>query len=220
MEKILELEGVSRSFKDHRVLENFSMDLLPGQIKVIRGPSGSGKTTLLNIIGLLDEPDSGVVRVFGKENIKPFSRQARSLLQNKIGYLFQNFALLENRTVQYNLGLVYGLRKPSGWKQQMAEALEQVGLPGMEKKKISECSGGEQQRVAMARLLLKPCELILADEPTGSLDPVNRNAVMNHLKMMQKQGKSILVVSHDPELETIADEVIEIQSLQSAQTEN
>lgn len=217
MEKVLELKDVSRSFRDHEVLKDFSMELLPGQIKVIRGPSGSGKTTLLNIIGLLDKPDSGTVRVFDQENVRPFSHQARKLLENRIGYLFQNFALLENRTVQYNLGLVYGLKKPSGWKQRMAEALGQVGLTGMEKKKISECSGGEQQRVAMARLLLKPCELILADEPTGSLDPVNRDAVMQQLKMLQKSGKSILIVSHDPELESIADEVIEIHPLQPAE---
>ena len=217
MEKVLELKDVSRSFRDHEVLKDFSMELLPGQIKVIRGPSGSGKTTLLNIIGLLDKPDSGTVRVFDQENVRRFSHQARKLLENRIGYLFQNFALLENRTVQYNLGLVYGLKKPSGWKQRMAEALGQVGLTGMEKKKISECSGGEQQRVAMARLLLKPCELILADEPTGSLDPVNRDAVMQQLKMLQKSGKSILIVSHDPELESIADEVIEIHPLQPAE---
>lgn len=216
MEKILELSGVSRHFKEHAVLEDFSMELLPGQVKVIRGPSGSGKTTLLNIIGLLDQPDAGTVRLFGQENVRPFSGAARKLLRNKIGYLFQNFALLENRTVLYNLALAYGLRKPADWKNQVRSALEQVGLSGMEKKKVSECSGGEQQRIALARLLLKPCELILADEPTGSLDPANRDAVMNHLQMLQKQGKSILVVSHDPQMETIADEVIEIRPLQQS----
>ena len=170
---------------------------------------GSGKSTILNIIGLLDKATSGDVILFGQKNIRPFSMKAEQMLKNKIGYLFQNFALIENETVVNNLKLA--LENVRGnKKEKISEALKEVGLEGYENKKIFKCSGGEQQRVAIARLLLKPCELILADEPTGSLDIKNREIVVKLLKNMQELGKTIIVVSHDPFFEEIADNVIDL----------
>ncbi|WP_353739353.1 ATP-binding cassette domain-containing protein [Thomasclavelia cocleata] len=171
------------------------------------GVSGSGKSTLLNIIGLLDKADSGDVILFGEKNIKPFSRKAEKMLREKIGYLFQNFALVENETVEYNLKLALDNIKADK-KEKIKEVLKEVQLEGYENKKIYKCSGGEQQRVAIARLLLKQCDLILADEPTGSLDESNREIIIKLLKRMQDSGKTIVVVSHDPVFKDIADQII------------
>lgn len=148
--------------------------------------------------------------IFDKKNVKPFSRQANKLLKAKIGYLFQNFALIDNKSVYYNLYLSIDHFSFPDKKERILKALEDVGLKGFENKKICECSGGEQQRVALARLLIKPCQLILADEPTGSLDSVNKEVVFKILKKMQSQGKTIVIVSHDEELVERADRIINI----------
>lgn len=208
---IVELENVSKSYGDKNVLNNLSFKIEEGTFNVIMGASGSGKSTILNIIGLLDKATSGDVILFEQKNIRPFSMKAEQMLKNKIGYLFQNFALIENETVANNLKLA--LENVRGnKKEKISVALKEVGLEGYENKKIFKCSGGEQQRVAIARLLLKPCELILADEPTGSLDIKNREIVVKLLKNMQEQGKTIIVVSHDPFFESIADNVIDLSA--------
>jgi len=208
---IVELENVSKSYGDKNVLNNLSFKIEEGTFNVIMGASGSGKSTILNIIGLLDKATSGDVILFGQKNIRPFSMKAEQMLKNKIGYLFQNFALIENETVANNLKLA--LENVRGnKKEKISAALKEVGLEGYENKKIFKCSGGEQQRVAIARLLLKPCELILADEPTGSLDIKNREIVVKLLKNMQEQGKTIIIVSHDSFFEAIADNVIDLSN--------
>lgn len=206
---IVELKNVSKSYGDKNVLNDLSIKIEEGTFNVIMGASGSGKSTILNIIGLLDKATSGDVILFGQKNIRPFSMKAEQMLKNKIGYLFQNFALIENETVANNLKLA--LENVRGNKREkISEALKEVGLEGYENKKIFKCSGGEQQRVAIARLLLKPCELILADEPTGSLDIKNREIVVKLLKNMQELGKTIIVVSHDSFFKEIADDVIDL----------
>lgn len=208
---IVELNNINKSYGDKVVLNNLNLNVEAGKFTVIMGASGSGKSTLLNIIGLLDKADSGNVVLFGQKNIKPFSKKAEKILREKIGYLFQNFALVENETVAYNLKLALDNIRGNK-KDRIKEALKEVGLEGYENKKIFKCSGGEQQRVAIARLLLKPCELILADEPTGSLDVKNREIVIRLLKKMQSQGKTIIVVSHDPYFKEIADELIDLSN--------
>lgn len=206
---IVELKNVSKSYGDKNILNNLSIKIEEGTFNVIMGASGSGKSTILNIIGLLDKATSGDVILFGQKNIRPFSMKAEQMLKNKIGYLFQNFALIENETVANNLKLALENVKGNK-KERISEALKEVGLEGYENKKIFKCSGGEQQRVAIARLLLKPCELILADEPTGSLDIKNREIVVKLLKNMQELGKTIIVVSHDSFFKEIADDVIDL----------
>lgn len=206
---IVELKNVSKSYGDKNVLNDLSIKIEEGTFNVIMGASGSGKSTILNIIGLLDKATSGDVILFGQKNIRPFSMKAEQMLKNKIGYLFQNFALIENETVVNNLKLALENVKGNK-KERISEALKEVGLEGYENKKIFKCSGGEQQRVAIARLLLKPCELILADEPTGSLDIKNREIVVKLLKNMQELGKTIIVVSHDSFFKEIADDVIDL----------
>ena len=199
-----------KAFGDHVIFEDFSMHVEEGEFVAIEGKSGSGKSTLLNLLGLLDKPDRGDIILFQEKNIKPFSRSAERYLKSKIGYLFQNFALLDNESVYYNMMLAIEHHKIENKKEKIAKALEQVGLKGYEDKKIYKCSGGEQQRISIARLLIKPCELILADEPTGSLDKENKEVVFSLLKKLQTMGKTIVVVSHDPDLIKIADRTIDI----------
>ena len=116
---------------------------------------------------------------------------------------------MEDKSIAYNLEIVFsGRMKREEKRQRIMEALEAVGLKGMEKKKVCQCSGGEQQRAAMARLLLKPCELILADEPTGNLDPQNKEKVYELLKEMNVQGKTVIIVTHDMELAKRCDRIL------------
>ena len=212
---IVKVEGASKAFKEVKVFENFSMEIKEGSITIINGPSGCGKSTLLNMIGLLDTPDAGTITVMGESNIKPFSKKAEKLLREKLGYLFQNFALVDDETVEYNLLLAMENVKGVDKKASIKEALEKVGLKNYEKKKIYKCSGGEQQRIAIARLLLKPCKLVLADEPTGSLDHENKQVVISLLKELQKMGKTIIIVTHDEELMEIGEEHIKLQKIHS-----
>lgn len=200
MESVCELECVGKRYGDRVVLDNFSLAVGAGEMIAITGKSGSGKTTLLNIIGLLERPDAGRVSLFGAPAPRVGSRGATQLLRSRIGYLFQNFALIDDATVSQNLdvALLYdrGSRKEKEARKQVA--LDRVGLPAPLSKKVYTLSGGEQQRLAIARLLLKPCDLILADEPTGSLDPANRDAILAILKQFRQEGKTIIISSHDP----------------------
>lgn len=205
----VELKHVYKKYGDKVVLNDLNVIVNEGSFNVIMGPSGSGKSTILNIIGLLDKADDGEVILFDRTAPKPFSFSAEKLLRHHIGYLFQNFALVENETVDYNLKL--SLEYTKGDKKSLIKkALKKVGLSDFENKKVYQCSGGQQQRIAIARLLLKSCDLILADEPTGSLDEDNRKLIIGLLKDMQKEGKTIIVVSHDPVFKKVADKVIEL----------
>lgn len=205
--KVIKIINMNKSYQDNIIFDKFNFEVEENTFNVVMGVSGSGKSTLLNIIGLLDKADSGDVILFGEKNIKPFSRKAEKMLREKIGYLFQNFALVENETVEYNLKLALDNIKADK-KEKIKEVLKEVQLEGYENKKIYKCSGGEQQRVAIARLLLKQCDLILADEPTGSLDESNREIIIKLLKRMQDSGKTIVVVSHDPVFKDIANQII------------
>ena len=214
--KLIEWKNLDKSFGSTEVLQDMSGGIEEGEITLLSGVSGSGKSTLLNILGLLETYDKGVVSWWGEENVKPFSRKAEKLLAKRIGYLFQNFALIDHLTVEKNLAIALEMssNSESEKEQQMLEAVQTVGLPeAILEQFVYQCSGGEQQRIAIARLLLKPCELILCDEPTGSLDEANRDIVINLLLDLNKEGKTIVIATHDPSLKAIADRVIEIPML-------
>lgn len=209
---MIEMKNIHKAYGKHVILDKFNLRIYPQEFVVIAGESGCGKSTLLNILGLLDTFQSGSYILMGKENIKPFSKQACSILRNKIGYLFQDFALLENESVKYNLNIALENAKCKNKIKLMIDALEKVGLDEQFlEKKICECSGGEQQRISIARLFLKPCDLILADEPTGSLDSENKMLIYRLLREMQEDGKTIVVVSHDEDFIKLADRVITIK---------
>lgn len=198
---MIELKDINKRYSGNIIFEKFNMTVNKGEMVAITGKSGSGKSTILNMIGLLEKPDSGSINLFDEPAPKINSKKSKLLLRYKIAYLFQNYALVDNENVNYNLNIALEYVKANkNEKQKMKiEALQKVGLSDEYlNKKIYQLSGGEQQRVAVARIILKPCELILADEPTGSLDLKNRNDIINILKELNSDGKTIIIVTHDP----------------------
>lgn len=189
---MIELQHVCKAFGDHRLFDNFNLTISSGEYVVFSGASGCGKTTLLHMIGALERPDSGRILVDGVD-ISRRRAQGRYFSETA-GFLFQNFALMEEKTVRQNLGIVRGKNR-SG--VSLKQALARVGLPDKADSHVYTLSGGEQQRVALARLMMKRCSLILADEPTGSLDRGNADAVMDILESLNREGKTVLVVTHD-----------------------
>ena len=214
MDTVCELVGVSKRYAKRLVLDKVNIKVLAGEMVAITGKSGSGKTTILNIMGLLETSDNGVVRLFGANSPRPGSIGANKILRTRLSYLFQNFALLENETVDSNLEipLIYSKKARREKKRLKEAALEKVGLNTALKQRVYGLSGGEQQRVAIARILLKPCDLILADEPTGSLDDDNRNGIMRILKELNHNGKTIIIVTHDPYVAAECDRTIQLAS--------
>ena len=203
---------ISKSYAGRIVLSDVDLNAACGEIVCLRGVSGCGKTTLLNIIGLLDKPDSGTVSLFGKQAPAGGSSAAQRTIRQEINFLLQSFALVESATVEKNLlfSMKY-LRIPRERKQQIAaESLGSVGLAGYMGKRVAELSGGEQQRVALARCLTKPGRIVLADEPTGSLDPKNRDMVMDILRKLANTGRAIVLATHDSEVVRHCDEVISL----------
>lgn len=189
---MIEIIDVMKKFDDKVVFNDFSMTINSGEFIVFAGNSGCGKTTLLNMIGGLEKPNAGKILVDGED---VYSRKRKeSYYLNKVGFLFQNFALVENESVRKNLEYVQE-RGRSGLS--IEEVLERVGLLNDIDTKVYKLSGGEQQRVALARLLYKKCDIILADEPTGSLDVSNANLVIDFLHQLNEQGKTIILVTHN-----------------------
>ena len=207
---IVKLENISKSYYHHNVFHDFNLEIDEGEFVIISGKSGSGKSILCNIIGLLDKPDQGKVFIKDQEIDYKDSKIAK-LLSKNISYLFQNFALIDNKTVGYNLELVYPSKKErKNNRKLIEEKLSEVGMEETYDKYIYECSGGQQQRVAIARLLLKQGDIIICDEPTGSLDEENKMMVMNLICDMHKRGKTIIMVTHDKTLYSYAKRVIMI----------
>lgn len=213
MTVIAELIGIHKAYGRHDVFAGFDLQLRKGEMVAITGPSGSGKSTLLNLIGLLERPDHGRVRLFGTDAPKPRSARATRYLRRHLGYLFQNFALIDDASVEQNLrvALAYVDRR-SRRRDLIAEVLDHVGLSGREKQHVYTLSGGEQQRLAIARLLLKPCDIVLADEPTGALDSDNRDSVLALLGDLHARGKSIVIATHDPAVEDACARSIRLES--------
>lgn len=211
---MIELVNINKNFGDKTILDNCSFNINPNDFVAIVGESGSGKTTLLNILGLIESVDSGKVKMFDEEYIKPNSIQANKLIRERIGFVFQNFALIDNQTVLYNLlmAMKYRSLKKNEKLVEIEKVLEFVGLAGYQNKKIYELSGGEQQRIAIARAILKPHDLILADEPTGSLDDVNKQIIFELFEKLNEQGKTIIIVTHDFELAKKCKRVLKINS--------
>ena len=194
------LQKLSKSYHGQVVFSDLSLALSPGNAYCLMAPSGTGKTTLFRILMGLETPDSGSVTLCGARNPSFSSRAAVHLRRHKLSYLFQNYGLVDTDTVEANMKLAtrFGKAKGKAEKERIADALAQVGLSGYERRKVYTLSGGEQQRVALAKIIAKSPDIILADEPTGSLDERNRSYVMDILKELNRQGKTIVVVTHDP----------------------
>lgn len=211
---MITVSNLTKSFhKQPPLWENLSFDVPPHSITALTGPSGSGKSTLLNCIGALEAPDSGSIQVFGTEVTKLGYRKARKYRRDYVGYLFQDYALISDQTVYDNINLAARPNKifPSkAMLTQVAEVLEQVGLAGYERRQVCELSGGEQQRVAIARLLIRPPKVVLADEPTGALDHDNSLRVIAHLRDLADGGASVVVATHSDLVAGSADQHMKV----------
>lgn len=202
---MIEIRNLTKKFDNRELFSGLNLSIGDGEFVIFSGPSGSGKTTLLNMIGAIEEIDEGEIIVDGTD-IKN-KKNHLQYFRTKIGFLFQNFALVDNKTVKENLKLI---RKDCRTNLPMEEALSNVGLKDKLDKKVYTLSGGEQQRVALARLMLKKCDIILADEPTGSLDKKNAEVVINILKDLNLQGKTIILVTHDEEIKKLGGRVVSL----------
>ncbi len=200
---MISIKNLRKSYDDKVLFDNFNLEIPDGSFVVITGESGSGKSTLLNMIGGIEEPDGGSIKVDGFDVTGRGNK--REYFRDVVGFLFQNFALLENKTVKENLEMI---QKAGRSGVEINEALEKVGLTDVLNKKVYKLSGGEQQRIALARLMIKKCSLILADEPTGSLDKRNSDVVMSVLHDLNIQGKTVVVVTHDQDIVSRADNVV------------
>ena len=202
---MISIRNLCKSFDDKVLFDNFNLEIPDGSFVVISGESGSGKSTLLNMIGGIESPDSGTITVDGFNVTGKGSK--REYFRDVVGFLFQNFALLENKTVRDNLEMI---QKSGRSGVEIDDAMDKVGLRDVLDQKVYKLSGGEQQRVALARLMIKKCSLILADEPTGSLNKRNSDVVMSVLHDLNLQGKTVIVVTHDEEIVKRADNVVYI----------
>ncbi|MBN8049072.1 ABC transporter ATP-binding protein [Paraclostridium bifermentans] len=209
---MIKLTNINKSFDERVVLSNVSLSIEKNEFVCITGESGVGKTTLLNIIGLLDKADNGEVNLCGKTK---FSRKdILELRRNFFGYIFQDFLLMQDETVEDNIKISKKYNKELT-KKDIEEVMEKVRLNNSYlNKRVCYLSGGEQQKVAIARMMLKPYELVLADEPTGNLDEKNKREVIEIFKDIKKSGKTIVCVTHDKDVSDSADRVINLNNLQ------
>lgn len=204
---VLVVSSLKKSFGPRVLWENIDLRAERGTLTGLIGASGSGKSTLLNCIGLLTVPDGGRISFDGVELLDMGSARRRIFRRDTLGYLFQNYALMEDATVKENLAVAMRGRKDTG---RMREALESVGLADRLNTRVATLSGGEQQRVALARIMVKAAKLILADEPTGALDPTNAGIVMGHIRAIADQGACVVIATHDPFVMDSCDQLLNL----------
>lgn len=207
---MIELKDICKSYYgqgiENKVLRHIDFKIEAGEFVMLYGESGSGKTTLLNMIGLLDPCTSGEILLNG-ENITNLAGDEQARLRNQtIGYVFQSFYLIPELNVTENVCLPAGYagKKKKEMVRRAGILLQEVGLADKKKFRPSQLSGGEKQRVAIARALMNDPDIILADEPTGNLDSGNSGKIMTLLKKQHLQGKTIVMVTHDPEMDRYA----------------
>ncbi|MGH9713759.1 MAG: ABC transporter ATP-binding protein [Candidatus Acidiferrales bacterium] len=206
---VVQVEDLRKEFGDVRALGGVSLEVEEGEWIAIMGPSGSGKTTLINILGGLDTPTSGKAIVDGTDVARLNEAGLTRFRAEKVGFVFQQFHLVPYLTALENVMLAQYFHSTTD-EAEAQQALERVGLGDRVAHLPSQLSGGEQQRVAVARALINHPKLILADEPTGNLDEANQETVIELLRELHRQGHTILMVTHDPALGRLADRRIEL----------
>ena len=206
-EVLLEVKNVSKIYGDLHALKEVSFQVRKGEWVAIMGSSGSGKSTMMNIIGCMDKPSIGEVILDGQDITKESQNSLTKIRREKIGLIFQQFHLIPYLTALENV-MVAQYYHSTPDEQEALQALERVGLKDRAKHLPSQLSGGEQQRVCIARALINSPEIILADEPTGNLDEVNEKIVIDILTQLHEEGSTIIVVTHDLEVGDVAERKI------------
>ena len=214
---MIRLENVGKYYKTagekEYILRDLSLEIEQGEFAAIMGPSGSGKSTFLHILGGLDRPSEGTY-TFQSYRMEHLSERKRARIRNeRIGFVFQNFQLIANLSVYQNvlLPLTYSKGFIKMRKQKVLQALQAVGLENHIHKHPHQLSGGQKQRVAIARAIVNQPSLILADEPTGSLDEKNSNGVMDIFEQLHQQGTTILLITHDSDVAKRANRLLYLQ---------
>ena len=217
MKKLIDLKNVSKSYRNGdqelQVLKNVHLEVEEGEFVAIMGPSGSGKSTLMNIIGMLDRPTSGEYYLEGEEVAKLSEKKLAKVRNQQIGFVFQQFFLLSKLNALQNveLPLIYAGVSQSKRKALAEQYLKKVELEKRMHHLPSELSGGQKQRVAIARALVNQPSIILADEPTGALDTKTGEQIMELLTELNREGKTIIMVTHEPEIAAFAKRQIVIR---------
>lgn len=196
---LLEVKNVSKIYGPLKALDNVDLTVENGEWVAIMGPSGSGKSTMMNIIGCMDKPTMGEVLLDGADISKESNKALTAIRRDKIGLIFQQFHLVNYLTAVENVMVSQYYHSMPDEKEAL-EALERVGLKDRAKHLPSQLSGGEQQRVCIARALINHPEIVLADEPTGNLDEANEGIVLEIFKQLHREGTTLIVVTHDPEV--------------------
>ena len=210
---MIELRDIQKTFDGHVVLRDYSYQFCEGKSYALIGESGAGKTTLLNIIGKLETAQNGTVEINGIDLRKI---KEKTYFKDFVSYLFQNYGLIENRSLKDNLGLAFIGKKLSRKDkvEQMCEALKKVHLQLDLNRKIYSLSGGEAQRVAIAKVMLKDSPIVLADEPTASLDEKNSREIIDLILGLQNEKRIIIIATHDKSVYERLDEVIVVRKEQ------
>ncbi|SER69259.1 ABC transporter ATP-binding protein [Psychrobacillus sp. OK032] len=215
---MIELRDVRKYYRSGNrkaeILRGVNLQVEPGEYVAIMGKSGSGKSTMLNLLGALDNLDSGTYELAGK-SVHRMSRGRRAKLRNEeIGFVFQHFQLIPNLSVYQNvlLPLTYGRKRLRRKKSRVLALLDEMGISNKKNQKPDRLSGGEKQRVAIARALVNEPSLILADEPTGSLDEETTESILNLFDRVHKNGATIVVITHDIEVAERAERILHLQN--------
>ena len=208
---LLELKDVYKIYGDLHALDNVNFKVEKGEWVSIMGPSGSGKSTMMNIIGCMDKPSKGQVLLDGVNIAKESAKNLTTIRRDKIGLIFQQFYLVQYLTALENVMLAQYYHSMPDEKEAL-EALGRVGLGDRAHHLPSQLSGGEQQRVCVARALINHPEIILADEPTGNLDDANEEIVVDLFQKLHEEGTTLVIVTHDPEVGEVAQRQIVLRS--------
>ncbi len=216
MKEIIKLQNITKVYQTAGIkthaLRGINLTVYEGEFVAIMGASGSGKTTLMNIIGCLDTPTSGKYYLLGKDVSKLNDDQLSQIRNEYIGFVFQQFFLIPYLTAYENILVpaLYSKSKFSQKEKRAEEILDMLGLSDKKNNKPSQLSGGQQQRVAIGRALINDPQLILADEPTGALDSKTAREIMSIFVQLNNRGRTIILITHDPEVASYAHRIIRI----------
>ena len=214
---MIELKGIVREYRNGDVvtpaLTGIDLCIGKGEFAAVMGASGSGKTTLLHIMGCMDTPTSGTYRLDGEHLERASEKRLSAIRGQKISFVFQHFALLEDCTAAENVALPLLRQRMSGAERRakVLAALEQVGIAGLAHRKPSQLSGGQKQRTAIARAIVCGADILLADEPTGALDSRTGAEIMGVFQELNRMGKTIVIITHDRQVASCANRLIEMQ---------